>query len=153
MTTEPHDHEHDDHDHEDEVPEGAAVLPLIPPELGVQPLLLATLHPLVFLIASDDAVVNCAAAEEALQYMMTYLRRLKGPARARVQEDMVALLEFARQDGWNADEVNVLKHVTEEFLTEFDDEASGGPLVSSSSADDSSRSANAASLTLADATR
>lgn len=126
MTTEAHDHEHEDeHDHDEEVPEGAAVLPLIPPELGVQPLLLATLHPLVFLIASADEVVNAAAAEETLQYMLTYLRRLKGPQRDRVGEDMAALLEFARQDGWQEDEVNVLRHVFEQFLTEFDDEAVG----------------------------
>jgi hypothetical protein len=124
--TEQHDHDHDeDHDHEEEVPEGAAVLPLIPAELGVQPLLLATLHPLVFLIASADEVVNCAAAEEALQYMMTYLRRLKGQQRDRVREDMACLLEFARQDSWSEEETNVLRHVFEQFLTEFDDEPEG----------------------------
>src|SRR5947209_18345436 len=124
MTTEPHDHEHD-HEGEDEVPDGAAVLPLIPPELGVQPLLLATLHPLVFLIASSDEVVNCAAAEETLQYMLTYLQRLKGPQRDQVREDMVCLLEFARQDGWSEEEISVLRHVTEQFLTDFGDENAG----------------------------
>jgi hypothetical protein len=119
--TEPHNHDHDQ-DEELEVPEGAAVLPLIPPEVPVQPLLLATLHPLVFLIASSDDVVNAAAAEETLQYMLTYLQRLKGPQRDQVREDMVCLLEFARQDGWAEEELNVLRHVTEQFLTDFGDE-------------------------------
>ena len=45
-----------------EVPEGAAVFPLIPPELGVNPLLLAVLHATVFLAGSDEKIVNPAAA-------------------------------------------------------------------------------------------
>ena len=49
-----------------EVPEGAAVFPEIPPELGVHPLLLAVLHAVVFLSGSDDVLVNPAAAEESL---------------------------------------------------------------------------------------
>ena len=42
----------------DDVPEGAAVFPLIPAELGVHPLLLAVLHAIVFLDGSDDEVVH-----------------------------------------------------------------------------------------------
>ena len=41
-------------DEADEVPDGAAVFPLIPAELGVHPLLLAVLHAYVFLDGSDD---------------------------------------------------------------------------------------------------
>ena len=37
----------------DETPDGAAVFPLIPAELGVHPLLLAVLHAYVFLDGSD----------------------------------------------------------------------------------------------------
>ena len=39
----------EDHERADEVPEGAAVFPEIPAELGVHPLLLAVLHAVVFL--------------------------------------------------------------------------------------------------------
>ena len=53
-------------DVEREVPEGAALLPLIPPELHVHPLLLALLHAVVFLEGSDPAVVQPDAADEAL---------------------------------------------------------------------------------------
>src|SRR4051812_11039221 len=60
----------------DEVPDGAAVLPLIPEELGVDPLLLSALHAFVFLAASSDEVVHKIAGEEALQYLLTYLQRL-----------------------------------------------------------------------------
>ena len=71
-----------------EVPEGAAVFPLIPAELGVHPLLLAALHAAVFLVGSDDDVLDGEAAEEAAQYIVTYLQRLHGPDLQRIREDM-----------------------------------------------------------------
>ncbi|MBV9657723.1 MAG: hypothetical protein JO295_06395, partial [Verrucomicrobia bacterium] len=52
-------------DVEPQVPEGAAVLPEIPAELGVDPILLAVLHAVVFLDGSREDVVNGAAADEA----------------------------------------------------------------------------------------
>ena len=51
------------------MPDGAAVFPLIPAELGVNPLLLAVLHATVFLDGSDEDVVDPDAADEALEYM------------------------------------------------------------------------------------
>ena len=98
-------------DEQPEVPEGAAVFPLIPAELGVHPLLLAALHALVFLDGSDEAVLNGAAADEAFQYLVTYLQRLRGPELQRVREDIETLLGYARQEEWPAEEV--------QFLTSF----------------------------------
>jgi hypothetical protein len=92
-----------------EVPEGAAVFPLIPPELGVNPLLLAALHAVVFLSGSDDEVVDPAAANEALEYLAGYLQRLEGPALARVREDLLCLTTFARQEKWPKQLVQFLK--------------------------------------------
>ena len=46
-----------------EVPDGAAVFPLIPADLGIHPLLLATLHAVVFFDGSSDDVVHDAAAD------------------------------------------------------------------------------------------
>ncbi len=100
---------------EPEVPEGAAVFPLIPPELGVNPLLLATLHAVVFLVGSREEVVEPDAGEEALQYLVTYLQRLSGPQLARVKEDLATLQEFARQDGWPKQDTHFLKT----FLADF----------------------------------
>jgi hypothetical protein len=99
----------------DEGGEGAAVFPLIPEGLGVNPLLLATLHAVVFLIGSDESVVDPEAGEEALQYMMTYLQRLKGPALERIREDMTALRGYARQDDWPKQDQHFLKS----FLSDF----------------------------------
>jgi hypothetical protein len=99
----------------DEVPEGAAVFPLIPPELAVHPLLLAVLHATVFLAGSTTDVVHPAAAEEALHYLAGYLQRLSGPDLQRVREDMLCLTNFARQEKWPKQLIRVLKSFLEDY--------------------------------------
>jgi hypothetical protein len=98
-----------------EVPDGAAVLPLIPPELGVHPLLLAALHAVVFLDGSEESVVHPDAAGEALEYLATYLQRLDGDDLRRVREDLQCLTAYAREQQWPKQLVRFLKT----FLTEF----------------------------------
>jgi hypothetical protein len=98
-----------------EVPEGAAVFPLIPPELGVNPLLLTVLHAVVFLSASDDGIVNDAAADEALNYFATYLQRVTGPQKKRIEEDLDCLIRFARQEKWDKAEIESLQKFTSDF--------------------------------------
>ena len=93
----------------DEAPEGAAVFPLIPPELGVHPLLLAVLHAYVFLEGSAEGVVNGAAAAEAMEYLATYLQRLTGPELRRVTEDLDTLAGFARSEKWPRQQVRFLQ--------------------------------------------
>ena len=100
---------------EPEVPDGAAVFPLIPEELGIHPLLLATLHAIVFFDGSDADVVNDAAANEALNYVATYLQRLSGPDLKRIREDLDCLIAFGKQEGWPKEEMQFLQ----EFLKEF----------------------------------
>jgi hypothetical protein len=100
---------------DDEVPEGAAVFPLIPPELGVHPLLLAVLHAVVFLEGSGTEVVHGEAASEALEYLATYLQRLEGRDVQRAREDMRALAGFAKQEKWPKPFVQFLKS----FLADF----------------------------------
>jgi hypothetical protein len=97
-----------------EAPEGAAVFPLIPSELGVHPLLLAALHAYVFLEGSDAAVLNGAAAEEAMNYLVGYLQRLDGSDLRRVREDMATLAAFAKSEKWPKQHVRFLQ----EFLKE-----------------------------------
>ena len=100
---------------EPEVPEGAAVFPLIPAELGAHPLLLAVLHATVFLSGSDDDIVHPAAADEAVQYLADYLQRLDGDDLRRVHEDLAALTAFARQEKWPKQLVQYLKN----FLSDY----------------------------------
>jgi hypothetical protein len=99
----------------DDVPDGAAVFPLIPDELGIHPLLLATLHAIVFFDGSDAEVVNDAAANESLNYLATYLQRLQGPDLKRIRDDMDALLAFAKQEGWPQEEMQFLQGFLKEF--------------------------------------
>ena len=104
-----------------EVPEGAAVFPLIPAELGVNPLLLAALHATVFLAGSDDEVVNPDAAEEALQYLAGYLQRLDGALLRQVREDMVCLTAFAKQEKWPKQLVRMLQQFLNDYGIEKDE--------------------------------
>ena len=95
---------------ESEVPEGAAVFPLIPEELGVHPLLLAVLHAYVFLEGSEDDVVNSAAASEAMEFLAGYLQRLEGRDLQRAREDVQTLVGFAKQEKWPKQQVLFLKN-------------------------------------------
>jgi hypothetical protein len=104
-----------------EVPDGAALFPEIPTELGVHPLLLAVLHATVFLAGSTDEIVDGDAADEAVQAMAGYLQRLEGEQLARVREDLACLIAFARQGKWPRELVRFLKS----FLSDYGIEEGG----------------------------
>jgi hypothetical protein len=97
------------------VPDGAAVFPMIPPELGISPLLLAALHAVVFLEGSEEDVVDPEAAEEAMEYIATYLQRLDQAQLQRVREDVECLAGYARQQQWPRQQIRFLKG----FLADF----------------------------------
>ena len=99
----------------DAVPEGAAVFPLIPPELGVNPLLLAVLHAIVFLDGSAKEIVEPSAAEEARGHMAEYLQRLRGAQMQQIVEDMKCLAGYARHAKWPKQQQLFIK----EFLQDY----------------------------------
>ena len=103
-----------DQPQQQETPDGAAVFPLIPPELGVHPLLLAVLHAYVFLEGSEAAVLNPAVADEAMNYLVTYLQRLTGDELRRVREDVATLAGFAKSEKWPKQQVRFLQDFLEE---------------------------------------
>ncbi len=92
-----------------QVPEGAAVFPSIPAELGVNPLLLAVIHATVFLAGSDESIVQPDAADEAVQGIADYVQRLEGSALRGVREDLVCLVSYARQQKWPKGMIQSLK--------------------------------------------
>jgi len=98
-----------------EVPEGAAVFPLIPAELGINPLLLAVIQATVFLAGSDENLVEPAASDEIVEAMANYLRRLEGNQLTAAQEDMECLLNYARQEKWPKQIVQCLRS----FLSDY----------------------------------
>jgi hypothetical protein len=109
----------DENEADPAVPDGAAVFPTIPAELGVNPLLLAVLHATVFLAGSDDEIVHPAAAGEAVELMADYLRRLDAAARRRLEEDMACVVTYARQQKWPKQLVVALKNFLSDMgLTE-----------------------------------
>ena len=95
---------------DDGVPDGVAVFPTIPAELNVNPLLLAVVHATVFLAGSDEHVVHPAAADEAVEVIAEYVRRLDGPALNAAREDMVCLVAYSRQQKWPKQLVHALKN-------------------------------------------
>lgn len=97
------------------MPDGVALFPLIPEELGIHPLLLATLHAIVFFDGSTVENVSDDAANASLTYLGTYLQRLRGADLKRVREDMDCLIAFAKQEGWAQEELQFLRG----FLPEF----------------------------------
>lgn len=105
----------------DEVPEGAAVFPIVPAELGVHPLLLAVLHAVVFLEGSAADVVHPEAAEEQLELIATQLQRLRGEDLRRVREDLAVLVDYAKHAQWDKTAVLFLKS----FLRNFGVDAAG----------------------------
>jgi hypothetical protein len=111
-------------DEADEVPDGAAVFPEIPAELGVHPLLLAVLHAYVFLDGSDASVVNPEASSEAMEYLALYLQRLGGAELERTREDLDTLVGYAKEQKWPKQYVAFLKS----FLS---DNGVGGEVVGS----------------------
>ncbi len=97
-----------------ESPEGAAVFPLIPPDLGINPLLLAMLHGYVFLEGSEDTIIDPDAAMEGLEYMATYLQRLTGKDLLRASEDLETLVGYAKEQEWPTEHVQFLKTFLDE---------------------------------------
>ena len=98
-----------------QVPEGAAVVPLIPETAGVHPLFLAVFHALVFLEGSSEEVVDQTAADETVQYLATYLQRLSGNALGNLKEDLKRLAEYARRQKWSADQQKLIQ----DFLVNY----------------------------------
>lgn len=98
-----------------EVPEGAAVFPLIPAELGIHPLLLAVLHAVVFLEGSGADVVNSAAAQEQLEVVASMLQRLGDDNLRRVREDMATLVGYAKHEKWDKGSIQFLKNFLDDY--------------------------------------
>jgi hypothetical protein len=96
-------------DSADEVPDGSAVFPEIPAELGVHPLLLAVLHAYVFLDGSEASVVNPEASSEAMEYLALYLQRLSAADLRRAREDLDTLVGYAKEQKWPKQYVAFLK--------------------------------------------
>jgi hypothetical protein len=81
------------------VPKGAFVMPLLPAELKVDPLLSGLLHCMAFLELSDDETVDPDWAVEAMEHVAAYLQRLSVAEALQVTEQLHAVSRHLRQHG------------------------------------------------------
>ncbi|GIW81067.1 MAG: hypothetical protein KatS3mg105_2874 [Gemmatales bacterium] len=102
-------------DTSDDWEEGVGVFPTIPPKVGADPLVLALLHALVFLEGSSDDIVERDAADEAVEQMAAYLRRLSPQQKADFQQSLQRLIEYARDEHWDDDQILYLKEFFENY--------------------------------------
>jgi hypothetical protein len=107
-----------------DVPDGAALLPPIPAELEVHPLLLAVLHASVFLGGSDKKLVHPAAGEEALDAILGYLGRLSEKDRERLRLDIETLGAYGRREKWGKAELRFLKDFESAIMAQRPDRGS-----------------------------
>lgn len=95
-----------------DAPEFPYVLPVVPEDLGIDPLFVALLHCAAFLDLADDEVMDPEAAGDALEHVGLYVQRLP-PARLKeVEAQLAKLAAHAKSAGWPPDAVSFV----EEFL-------------------------------------
>jgi hypothetical protein len=89
-----------------------SMLPVLPPELAIDPLLAALLHLAAFLDLSDDASVDPDAAGEALEHVGLYVQRLDEATLDRLESELRRLAEHAQVAGWSEEQ----REFVEDFL-------------------------------------
>jgi len=85
------------------------MMPSVPAELGIDPLLLALLHTTAFLDFSDDDSVEPEAANEALERVEQYVQRVPEERLSSLQADLEKLEGYATQAGWPDDMVDFVR--------------------------------------------
>ncbi len=76
------------------------VMPVVPPELGLDPLLVAVLHCAAFLDFAEEALVEPDAAGDTLEHVGLYMQRLPAEQLARIESDLDRLAAHAQAAGW-----------------------------------------------------
>jgi hypothetical protein len=85
------------------------MMPSVPEDLGIDPLLLALLHTTAFLDFSDDDTVEPEAANEALERVEQYVQRLPEERLSALQKDLEKLEQHATQAGWPEDMIDFVR--------------------------------------------
>ncbi len=96
-------------DGEIDVPEGTAIFPEIPDQVGTDPLLLSLLHFVVFIAGSDENIVDQNAGAAILDQVATYLQRLNTKEIAKLKKDLAVLAAYARSEKWGDGTIEVLE--------------------------------------------
>ena len=105
------DDEREDEERGDESDDVAVIMPIVPAELEIDPLLLALLHCAAFLDLSTDEAVDPEDAVEVLEVVGLYIQRLPADHLEAMREDLEELEEHARDQG--------VREPVIEFIREF----------------------------------
>jgi hypothetical protein len=79
---------------------GAGLLPVVPTELGIDPLLIALLHAAAFLDLSDDESVDPELAGDVLEHVGMYVQRLPPERLLEIESQLSSLSAHAEAQGW-----------------------------------------------------
>ncbi|HMJ11326.1 MAG TPA: hypothetical protein VK524_07945 [Polyangiaceae bacterium] len=87
----------------------SAMLPAVPEELGLDPLLLALLRCASFLDLSADESVNAELAGEILEHVGMYVQRLPDERLDDIQDQLESLDAYGVEQGWNSEVVEFIR--------------------------------------------
>lgn len=93
----------DDEDDREETVLGALedpVMPLVPAELGIDPILLALLHCAAFLDLASEDLVDPEAAGDVLENLEAYVKRLSPERLNEIEHQLESLEQWAESAGW-----------------------------------------------------
>lgn len=76
------------------------VMPLVPAELGIDPVLLCVLHCAAFLDLASVDLVDADAAGDVLENLESYVKRLSPERLTEIQRQLDVLEEWAENAGW-----------------------------------------------------
>lgn len=87
------------------------MMPVVPEDLDVDPLLVALLHCAAFLDFADDTLVQPDAAADVLEHVGLYIQRLPSDRLDDIGDQLEIIAEHGASAGWSEDAV--------EFVREF----------------------------------
>jgi hypothetical protein len=108
------------------------IMPLVPPELGIDPILLALIHCAAFLDLASEQLVDPDSAGDVLENLELYVKRLEPTRLTEIQGQIEKLEEWADQSGWPEELVDFVADflyscgVGEEDEPEKADDGNGG---------------------------
>ena len=85
------------------------MLPAVPDELGIDPVLLALLRSASFLDLSADEAVNAELAGEVLEHVGMYVQRLSDERLDDIQQQLETLEAYGIEQGWAAEQVEFVR--------------------------------------------
>jgi hypothetical protein len=104
-----------------------AITPLVPPELGIDPLLLGLIHCAAFLDLASDELVDSDVAADVLEGLEAYIQRLPAERLIEIQGQLERLEAFAEEAEWPEELVDFISDFLYSCgIGEDDEDADGG---------------------------